>query len=62
MIHDELSILVKAVKTHAIEIGFFEFSKEIFAIIGVVWVLYSLINIFFSLLIWSKPNQTQVKQ
>lgn len=42
--------------THIEKVGAFEFGKEIFAIIGVAWFMYSIMKLFFSLLIWSEPK------
>ena len=43
-------------------VGSFEFAKEIFAILGLVWALLILIKIFFSLLIWSQPKHPHQMQ
>jgi hypothetical protein len=37
-------------------VGSFEFAKEVFAILGLIWALLIVVKIFFSLLTWSKPK------
>ena len=55
MFVENTMLIIKTLLAHIELVGSFEFAKELFAILGLVWTLLILVKIFFYLLTWSKP-------
>ena len=61
MYSENTAMAIESLLAHIELVGAFEFAKEIFALIGVLCVMYLSLKTFFLLFIWSKPHPHQIQ-